>query len=515
MRGTHALLVHMVNDYLIKELPQVRDMLIKHDDEEEVANTLQFAWEYDKNFLNYTNAKILEYEDDNEYFNIDPVEDVKFTERTNARYWEQLYQMDDDDTLGVLTKGQIKNFYQNVLGIGRLQPQKPKDYDDVMDFLVDLFKIGANPIKYNKQGELDNPIDDKDINAFENYGYSKQQRLEVQQNTQLRENQERQFKEYSGNIDIKGNMYDFVNNKIFYWKNVDYSSHMLHPFMYNLKLWNRLNNIIINGYRDYVDNDLIEYLSSKVKFDDIFGKFGESRRFWKYNILDLSGYTTRYEAAIKDEHLGDNSNNTISELTGYDGLFYPDAAKDFLDLHDMEGQSFALPNGFFNEERKKPMRFKAGQQEFVAAIYSIYWQDDSTWFSDENNPKPSFYYRWYSHLDKTKKEFQKMAMQLWYWRDRIKETITTRYPISKYCLDTQGNSLILVQPFNESDKESNPYLIDLAIAQNEVVQNRSGNKNTHVSFCENSPMIPAELWIRWKSSPIAIPAFDLNYDKLT
>lgn len=145
----------------------------------------------------------------------------------------------------------------------------------------------------------------------------------MQTNTELRKNQERQFLEYSGNDDIVAeSIYNYVNNRIFYWKNTDYSSHVLHPFMYNLKLWNRLNNIIINGYKDYVNNDLVDYLSSKVKFDELFGKFGEGKNFWKYNVMDLTGYTTRYEAAVKDEHK-DDYNNTVSPLTGYDGLFFP------------------------------------------------------------------------------------------------------------------------------------------------------------------------------------------------
>ena len=89
--------------------------------------------------------------------------------------------------------------------------------------------------------------------------------------------------------------------------------------------------------------------------------------------------------------------------------------------------------------------------------------------------------------------------------------ITTEYPITKYCIDVQGNSLILVSTFRDGDESSNPYLVDLAIAQN-WVQQESGNRNTHVSFCENKLVKPNELWIRWKSNPIAIPAFDVYYD---
>ena len=148
-------------------------------------------------------------------------------------------------------------------------------------------------------------------------------------------------------------MYEYVNNRLFYWKNVDYSSHVLHPFMYNLKLWNRLDNIIINGYKDYVNSDLIDYLSSKVKFDEIFGKYGEGKNFWKWNIMDLTGYTTRYEAAVKDEHK-DDGKNSISELTGYDGLFYPEAAREFATmLKKFEG--YQLGENFF----------KSGSEEYL------------------------------------------------------------------------------------------------------------------------------------------------------
>ena len=135
-------------------------------------------------------------------------------------------------------------------------------------------------------------------------------------------------------------------------------------------------------------------------------------------------------------------------------------------------------------------------------MYSIYWQTEG-----------SFYTRWYSHLNYSRSEYQKIAIQLWYWRDRIEELITTEYPITKYCLDIQGNSLILVQTFKENEETTNPYLIDLTLAHETIQNTFSGNKNTHVPFCENRLVKPSELWIRWKSSPIALPAFDVFYDR--
>ena len=407
--------------------------------------------------------------------------------------------------------------------MGRLRTDKPRKYDDICDFLVDLFRIGANQVEW-KDGEFYNPIDDFGKVSSDEYGYTKDERREVQENVQLRKNQERQFMEYSGQEDVAEGLYKYVNNKLFYWKNQDYSSHALHPFMYNLKLWNKLNNIIVNGYKDYVDIDLIGYLSSKAKFDELFGKFGEGKNFWKYNVMDMTGYTTRYEAAVKDEHL-DDTNQTISELTGYDGLFYPQAAKDFLRLlgHDeVDDTYFDLPDWFFKEPtqfgkeaNEKHMEYFLGKGDyvgkphpFVHALYAIYWQMDE--IDGFGHP---FYIHWYSHLNYTRSEYQRLAMQLWYWRDRIKELITIEYPLTKYCIDVQGNSLIMVSTFKDGDEGKNPYLIDLVVAQNEIQERRCGNKNTHVPFCENQLRKPSELWIRWKSNPLAIPAFDVYYDE--
>ena len=68
--------------------------------------------------------------------------------------------MEADDTLGVLTKGEIMDFYKNTLGMGVLQSERPTGYDDIVDFLVDLFRIGANPIRWDSNDGVLNPIDD-------------------------------------------------------------------------------------------------------------------------------------------------------------------------------------------------------------------------------------------------------------------------------------------------------------------------------------------------------------------
>lgn len=377
-----------------------------------------------------------------------------------------------------------------------------------------MFKIGANPIRVD-DGMIQNPIDDVIQKSEMDYGYTKQERILVQQNVQLRENQKQQFVEYSGMTKLLDDEYrDMDIKRIFYFKNTTYSSHVLHPFMYNLKLWNKMNNIIVNGYKDYQDSDMIDLMLGKLTFDKLFGEYGECRNFWRYNIQDLSGYTTRYEAAIKNEHL--NESSIPSPLTGYDGLFYPTAAQEFLDLYNNLDKDSTMPLDMFNNPYLKNGglavvsfgRLKWNdkyESRFMRGIYSIYWQLDKV--DDED----TFYSKWYSHLNYPSSEYQRIAIQLWYWRDRIHDMMTTEKRIDRYCLDQQGNSIILVDLYSSGDDQTNPLLIDLSIEQAKIQDIESGNKNTHVQWCEDELVHPTEIWIRWKSNPIAIPAFDPRY----
>lgn len=541
MRGTGALVVHLVNDYLQKELPAIRDSVVGD------SGSLPLGWEEQTRYANHGNVQLLEYEDDNEYFNIEPTADVVGSDSLNSRYWEQLEGLADDDSLGVLTKGQIADFYRNVLGMGRLQPKRPSDYDDVCDFLVDLFRTGANPIALDESGEIQNPIDDVLSRTESEFGYTRAERVAVQGNQGLRKAQETQFRTYSGNYDLASQgIFDLASgaDTSLYWKNSTYSSQVLHPFMYNLKLWDKLTNIVVNGYRDYADSKLIGLLSSQATFDDLFGDFGEGQNFWKYNILDLSGYTTRYEAAVKNEYLDDGSdgrNPTVSPLTGYDGLFHPEAVREWyaaysMASHSTSGHRFALPPDLLVDEEsylramarlaETPVanlpdwdadtsdfhihdhftQWSNDPDKFIYDILSIYWQ-----YAEED----TFYRRWYSHLNYTRAEYQRIALQLWYWRDRVAEVCRGNCPIARYVLDAQGNSIVLVQTLSDQDAERNPYLVDLKVAQDEVEEKVDGNRNLHVPSCVNSLRMPSELWIRWKSNPIGLPAFDVMYDQET
>ena len=43
----------------------------------------------------------------------------------------------------------------------------------------------------------------------------------------------------------------------------------------------------------------------------------------------------------------------------------------------------------------------------------------------------------------------------------------------------------------------------------------NGNLNIHVPFCEDRLVKPGEMWVRWKSNPIALPAFDIEWNQKT
>lgn len=57
-------------------------------------------------------------------------------------------------------------------------------------------------------------------------------------------------------------------------------------------------------------------------------------------------------------------------MTGYDGLFYPEAARDFLRMMDEDGADFDLPDEFFTHSMTDE---QLGKSSLVSALYSLYW----------------------------------------------------------------------------------------------------------------------------------------------
>lgn len=122
------------------------------------------------------------------------------------------------------------------------------------------------------------------------------------------------YKTYSGGT--KG--YDPYYNH----KNIQHSSYQLHPFLWNFIEVQKYHKPISIAF----DSKTVEELEGANVLnyiDKYFGEYGQSIDVWRHNLVDYTGYVTRYETS---EHTLDS---TFSEVVDYDGAFYPPAIDDF------------------------------------------------------------------------------------------------------------------------------------------------------------------------------------------
>ena len=335
MRGTGSLLAHAINDWLLVSFPfdNFSEITPKWAPKSTYAKTIsslgtdiaairELNAQIDENqrlFRNYMNVSVVEYMDTTEYFNILPTPNTDENDYSlSARYWEEtLNTLTDRDEAqsGVFSPNEIREFYRDSLSMNTLH-STTEVKDDVEEFLISLYESGATDISVDEttSGGYVHPINDQ-TNDDSLFAYSsKSDRAKVQNNDELQKKQELQHLRYTGNSSLNRSVHDAYDNmgdiiNAFNWKNVRYSSVMLHPFLYTFELWNPLVNIIINAYANYSTIDLERNITNKLLFDDLFGLYGETKNFWKYNVLDCSGYMTRYE---HEKHSSVDVSNEVS-----------------------------------------------------------------------------------------------------------------------------------------------------------------------------------------------------------
>lgn len=402
MRGTGSLLAHSINDFLLTKYPTEqfdvvprwsdkksydgRVKAITNDGDIDEAERLRQLSELQalitesiRLFRNYTNVDIIEYMDTTEYYNIHPTGLYTNDEvLLDSRYWEQLSKAitnRDKAQLGVFSPNEIREFYRNKLSMGSLHSSTEVE-DDIEEFLLSLYETGATDIYYDEEtGDLIHPINDV-ANEDNLFAYeSKSDRMKVQNNKELIAKQDKQFLRYSSNTDMLGENRNRHGNgqviEAFNWKNTKYASVMLHPFMYTFQLWNPLVNILINAMSEYITSDLERNLTNKKIFDELYGKDGESKDFWKYNVLDFTGYVTRYE---HERHDKTDAIGETSPLTGYDGLFYPSAIKEFLDAYNRtkwEIERFAIDGGTEKGKNLRAVRDFTPRYTYLKEDYGV------------------------------------------------------------------------------------------------------------------------------------------------
>ena len=375
MRGSGSLLTHAINDFLLVKYPyqgfhqfipkwagseayeHVMKEIVQSADKTEsqkiadVKDLLGLISDRVGLYRNYTNVSVIEYMDTTDYFNVQPTSIYTNDDsRIGTRYWETTLPTITNRNLpqvGALTPNDIQDFYRNGLSMGLLHPVTEVE-DDVEEFLISLYESGAGEVHYDEErNSLIHPINDTS-NGDASFAYdSRSDREKVQNNSDLMEKQDKQFLRYSSNTNLPVKLRDRNGMgqiiEAYNWKNSQYSSVMLHPFLYTFELWNPLVNILINAMSEYVTEELERSLTNKKVFDELYGTYGETKDFWKYNIPDFTGYMTRYE---HEKHNLTDSCGTVSPLTGYDGLFYPSAIEEFVAAHE---RSMAL----FERERGK------------------------------------------------------------------------------------------------------------------------------------------------------------------
>ena len=598
MRGTGSLLAHAINDFLLTKYPTEQfDVIPRWSDEKSYSNKIKEIIAQDdltalselqakineniKLFRNYTNVDIIEYMDTTEYFNIHPTGIYTNDEvLLDTRYWEQLSKAITDRNkaqLGVFSPNEIREFYRNRMSMGSLHATT-EVVDDIEEFLLSLYETGATDAHYDPEtAEIIHPINDI-ANEDSLFAYeSKSDRMRVQNNAELVEKQNKQFLRYSSDTSLVGNNRNRNGNgqviEALNWKNTKYASVMLHPFMYTFQLWNPLVNIIINAMSEYITSDLERNLSNKRIFDDLYGTNGESKNFWKYNVLDFTGYVTRYE---HEKHDKVDAVGEVSPLTGYDGLFYPSAIQEFIEayertaweirryerrdandrirvrkVHDFTpripaknsqeyGKSIFISDSTSTEASRKLAYAEMAYmgtvgddnadappdgETFEQAIASIYWQlefrtEVNTITDIDTSSKLTYYGRWFSHLGYSDERCKRIAKQLWYWRDRIVDAATHRYAVCNYNLDLGNNSMFLMDTFADelpSGETTSTPAIDaldasLSTTNNFIERSVNSNNNTTAGRCFTPTTRPKELWIRWNAEPIAMPAFDVYWN---
>ena len=584
MRGTGSLLAHAINDFLLTKYPVTQFSVIpRWSDEPDYSKALEEAsgegiqalselkqkiQENIKLFRNFTNVDIIEYMDTTEYFNIHPT--GIFTNDENvlkSRYWEQLKTAitnRDEPQLGVFSPNEIHDFYRNSLSMGALHSSTEVE-DDIEEFLISLYESGATDTYFDtEKNQFVHAINDVS-NEDTLFMYdSKTDRIKVQENGSLVAKQDKQFLRYSSDTAMTGENRNRNGSgqviESFNWKNKHYASTMLHPFLYTFQLWDPLVNIIINAMSEYVTSDLEGSITRKKIFDELYGKLGEGLNFWKYNILDFTGYVTRYEY---EKHSLTDASGETSPLTGYDGMFYPSAVQQFIEAYERskkdkeefeegsviptrtiddtfvplvqdadDGKMKSIFITLIDEDRQLDQYEKMASpnkdhpETFEQVIASIYWQIEFFGIPEGYNKVSirnnlgyqTFYGKWICHLGYPKERLRRLAKQLWYWRDRIVDAATHRYEVCNYNLDLGNNSMFLLDTFHDEEKEVElPYIIsalDSSIAAtNDVINQKINiNHNTTAGRCHTPNVRPKELWIRWNAEPIALPALDLWWD---
>lgn len=423
MTGTELLLAYTINEYLKKNLPLQYPKL-----KSTLSNLSEFN-KFSKNNQNAFGTEIIEYIDTTEYFNLktDTSKNSINKNLVNNLYWK------DTDTFSSVTGDLIKrqtvdDFYNNTLNLKNTLISGMLD-----DFLNAVYSLGANGT-YMSADNVSGIVYPYELELSSSLSAKTAEEISL-----LSSNQEQIFLRYHGN--------DIAYFPYYNIKNATHPSYQVHPYMPRFIEYTDIYFVINNAFNNNANENLIN-IAMTPKLSTILGEYGNILNIWDNNTLDYSGYRSRYEDSV---HSIIGELGYANPITNYDGTFYPPALDDYV---------LAYNNNTLSN--------------LVSCVANEILFD---------NDQPSFFKKYYKHLNLPSDAYKFIAKQLSTYTDDILEIAKPQlcneeqYDIYKYGLDSYYNSYILYKKY----KLSSSY-----------------------EFKKNSKGF---IWTRFNNHPIGFPAF--------
>lgn len=420
---------------------------------EKILANYNTAYSYLKDIKNklsthlYEDVGIIEYDDITEYYNIqtDTSDKSKYKSNLNNQFWNESFNI-NTNTNFAFSDSEISSFYCNNLNIS----PDINTTDEFDNFLSFIFSTGASKayigdddvlvINCEKETTEDGQTILKDIEAH----------------TQM-------FLKFNGQ-DLAYSPYHNIKNKT-------HSSYQIHPYLYNFVKASNIISPLKNGFMGIIAKAAIEDRALS-QINTNIGKFGNIINVWKNNSYDYSGYMSRWEAS---SHSTSTGTLKTCPVVDYEGIFYPPAIADFLELSGFSISTLIYPNAQTNADLSN-----------YGINASSLLKNKSIKLSDE-----TFYHKYYDHLNLSKIDREKIINQLSTYANELKSIslkatdVNKLYDIYKYGTDMYGNNYILLKDYTQ------------------VIESLSGEELTFADK-ENTP---GKLYIRLKDNPIAFPAF--------
>ena len=478
-------------------------------------------------------AKIVEYIDTTEYFNIGLLDNEQLRNNMgiNAPFFNNLSGGGQNATqTGVgLAAADIRNFYMRSLNLNNVYLSSDEDYFDFMSAVYEIgisktYSDGANgtiafsmdELSDNLQLDLDyskisveNSFTSADLNFFENNWYSKTPEGYILINYDYLNDYwnsisseidkvSSDIQKYNDSLSIRIEQQNSIiltyrGTDIDYYpwynyKNQNFPTFQSHPYLYNFVEHGDDSYPIDNAFYGNANEDLIYELQSK-NISVYLGDYGNIKRIWRNSNLEYSGYKSRYENSLHS--YGSSNSSGLYSVTHYDGIFYPPAVSLYKRYASLENPLTDVISGVTYSGLE------------LLSVHMMNCVDSGDYYRPNDNldiSQISSMWHYYSHLNLNRIERQFIVDQLInlsadilemsdfkYREESTSEysNVAEPYDVYKYGLDYNKNSIILLKRYFDG---------------NNILK----NDNVPQSIKRNTV---GQIWIKLNSHPIGFPAF--------